>query len=64
MTKAQWTWHEIKRNKVAYLMVAPFMILFLMFTVVPVIMSILLSFTSFNMLQWPKFIFLDNYIRL
>ena len=64
MTKAQWTWHEMKRNKVAYFMVAPFMILFLMFTVVPVVMSIFLSFTSFNMLQWPKFIFLDNYIRL
>lgn len=64
MTKAQWTWKEMKRNKVAYLMVAPFMILFTIFTVVPVLLSMLLSFTSFNLLEFPKFIFLDNYIRL
>ena len=62
MTKAQWTWHEMKNNKTAYLMVAPFMILFLIFTVVPVVMSIFLSFTSFNMLQMPKWLFLDNYM--
>ncbi len=64
MTRAQWTWKEMKNNKTAYLMVAPFMILFLIFTVVPVVLSVLLSFTSFNMLQMPKFLFLDNYIRL
>ena len=28
MTRAQWTWKEIKRNKVAYFMIAPFMIFF------------------------------------
>lgn len=64
MTRAQWTWHEMKNNKTAYLMVAPFMILFFVFTVIPVVLSIFLSLTSFNMLQMPKFIFLDNYIRL
>ena len=64
MTRAQWTWKEMKANKTAYFMVAPFMIIFLIFTVVPVVMSIGLSFTSFNMLQMPKFLFLDNYIRL
>ena len=64
MTRAQWTWKEMKSNKTAYLMVAPFMIIFLVFTVIPVVLSIFLSFTSFNMLQWPKFLFLDNYIRL
>ncbi len=64
MTRAQWTWKEMKSNKTAYLMVAPFMLIFLVFTVVPVVMSIFLSLTSFNMLQPPKFLFLDNYIRL
>ena len=29
MTKAQWTLKEIARNKTAYFMLAPFMILFL-----------------------------------
>ena len=64
MTKAQWTWKEMKRNKAAYIMVAPFMILFTIFTVVPVLLSMLLSFTTFNLLEFPDFIFMDNYIRL
>ena len=64
MTKWQWTLKEIKRNKTAYCMVAPFMILFFIFTVLPVGMSIILSFTRFNLLEFPEFIFMDNYIRL
>lgn len=64
MTKAQWTLNEMKKNKVAYLMVAPFFILFFIFTVVPVLLSVFLGFTTFNMLEWPTFVFMDNYIRL
>ena len=64
MTKAQWTWREMKRNKVAYLMVAPYMLIFICFTVVPVLLSIVISFTDFNLLEMPNFVFLDNYIRL
>ena len=64
MTRAQWIWKEMKRNKVAYLMVAPFMILFLLFTIFPVFLSILLSFTDFNMLEMPNWVGFDNYIRL
>ena len=45
-------------------MIAPFMILFFIFTIIPVALSLVLSFTSFNMLEWPKFIFMDNYITL
>ncbi len=64
MTKAQWTWKEIKRNKVAYFMVAPYMIVFTCFTVLPVLLSIVISFTDFNLLQMPNIVWLDNYIRL
>ncbi len=64
MTKFQWTLKEIARNKTAYLMIAPFMILFTIFTVFPVGLSIILSFTEFNLLEFPDFIFMDNYIRL
>ena len=60
MTKAQWTWFQMKTHKVAYLMIAPFMIIFFLFTVIPVVASLLLSFTSFNMLQMPKFLFFDT----
>jgi len=45
-------------------MVAPYMILFTIFTVIPVLLSMVISFTDFNMLQWPNFVFLDNYINL
>ena len=64
MTRAQWTWKEMKRNKVAYLMIAPYVLLFTVFTVVPVVFSMFLSFTEFNLLEPPTFLFLDNYIRL
>lgn len=64
MTKFQWTLKEIARNKTAYFMIAPFMILFTIFTVFPVALSIILSFTEFNLLEFPKFIGMDNYIRL
>ncbi len=66
MTKAQWVWHEIKRNKIAYVMIAPFMLIFLLFTVFPVGLSLVLSFTNFNMLEfkWDMFVGINNYTRL
>ena len=64
MTKFQWTLKEMARNKTAYLMIAPFLLIFTLFTVFPVVLSIILSFTEFNMLEFPDFIFMDNYIRL
>lgn len=64
MTIAAWTWKEMKRNKTGYFMIAPFMLLFTIFTVFPVVLSIAFSFTTFNLLEWPDFIFMDNYIRL
>ena len=64
MTKWQWTWKEMKRNKVAYLMILPYMLVFTCFTVLPVVLSIVISFTDFNMLQMPNIVWLDNYIRL
>ena len=64
MTKAQWIWKEMKRNWVGYAMVAPFVILFTLFTVVPVLLSIAFSFTDFNMLQVPSIVGFANYTRL
>lgn len=64
MTRRQWIWNEMKKNKVAYFMVAPFMLLFFIFTVLPVILSMALSLTDFNMLQFPHFVGFDNFSRL
>ena len=51
-------------NLTAYGMMAPYMILFLLLTVIPVVTAIGLSFTYFNMLEAPHFIFLENYKRM
>lgn len=57
-------WQEVKRNKVYYGMMVPFLIIFTVFTVIPVIMSLGLSFTTFDMINPPKFIGLSNYLYL
>ena len=64
MSKFQWTWKEMKKNKTAYFMLAPFFLLFVIFTVLPVVLSIILSLTDFNMLQMPGWEGMDNYTRL
>lgn len=45
-------------------MVAPYMLFFTAFTIVPVVVSIFFSFTQFNVLQPPVFVGLDNYAKL
>ncbi len=64
VSKLRWTWQEMKNNKTAYFMLAPFMLLFIIFTVLPVVLSIFLSLTDFNMLQMPDWRGIDNYMRL
>ncbi len=57
-------WQEMKKNKTSYFMMAPFLILFFLFTVVPVVASLCLSFTYFNMLEAPSWRGLQNYQQL
>ena len=64
VSKLRWTWQEMKNNKTAYFMLAPFLILFIVFTVLPVVLSIFLSLTDFNMLQMPHIVGIANYMRL
>lgn len=47
-----------------YLFVAPFFILFLIFTVIPVIASVIISLTNFNAVQFPSFVGFQNYFNL
>ena len=47
-----------------YLALSPFFIIFFTLTVLPVIISICLSFTYYNVLETPDFIGLRNYIQL
>lgn len=55
---------DITKNRVNYFMLAPFFVFFFFFTVLPILGSIGISFTYFNMLQPPRFIGLSNYLRL
>ena len=64
MTMFQWTLKEMRRNWIAYVMVLPYYFIFLLFTVVPVVLSVFFSFTSFNMLEPPIWLGMSNYIRL
>ena len=45
-------------------MLFPFLILFIVFTVLPVLLSMLLSLTDFNMLEMPNWKGIENYTRL
>ncbi len=62
--KRQLMWKEMKKNKHNYVLMAPYVILFLTFTIIPVFMSLGISFTYFNLLESPRFIGLDNYTKL
>ena len=55
---------EIWKNRTLYLMMAPFLIVFTVLIILPILSSIVLSFTNFNMLQTPSFVKLENYIRM
>lgn len=64
LTMTQWKLKEMKQNWIAYVMVAPYMLIFTMFTIVPVVLSIFISFTDFNMLELPNIVWLKNYVTL
>ena len=57
-------WGQARRYKQLYLMLAPYMLCFALFTVIPVLVSIYFSFTQFNVLQPPQFVGLRNYSKL
>ncbi|MBO4416398.1 MAG: sugar ABC transporter permease [Lachnospiraceae bacterium] len=51
----------IRKNWIGYAFLAPFVILFTIFIVAPVVTAIGLSFTDFNMMQTPHFVGVNNY---
>lgn len=54
----------LKKYGADYLFAAPFMILFVIFTVFPVLASAVISLTNYNVIQMPKFIGFSNYFNL
>ena len=50
-----------KKNATGYLFVGPFMVLFLVFVLVPVIVALINSLTQNNMITAPQWVGLNNY---
>ena len=55
---------NVRMNRVSYLMMLPYLIFFVLFTILPVIVSIVLSFTDYDMVQTPVFVGLENYFQI
>ena len=55
---------NLKNSRASYVMMAPYLLIFLTFTIIPVVVGFALSFTNYDMLQSPKFVGLDNYVNL
>ncbi|TDQ41998.1 carbohydrate ABC transporter permease [Aureibacillus halotolerans] len=61
VSKSSKLWKEIRKNKILYLFISPFYILFLAFGVFPILYSIFLSFQSWNGLGDIKFVGLAQF---
>ena len=57
-------WERMKKSKTSYIMMAPYLILFFFFTILPILSSVVLSFTYFNILEPPTFVGWKNYTKL
>ena len=52
------------QSRECWLMLAPFMLLFTVFTIIPVLISLPVGFTNFDMVNTPDFVGLSNYKTL
>lgn len=62
--KMHLTWNQMKEAKINYFLIAPFLIFFLLFTILPVLSAIVLSFTRYDILNAPVFVGFENYLRM
>ncbi len=63
-TRLKTSFKRIYAERSCYMMIAPFLTAFFIFTVIPVVAAMVLSFTDFNMLQTPNWVGFDNYKTL
>lgn len=55
---------QILKNRNNYIFMAPYLLVFTLFTIIPVVLAICLSFTYFNVLEPARFTGLENYLNL
>lgn len=60
-SRAVQLWLDIKKHKISFLFLAPFMILFTTFTIIPVAISFVQSFMYYNIVEPPRWIGWSNY---
>lgn len=58
------TFSIYKEGVAGYVFILPFIIGFLFFSAIPILISFGLSFTEYDVLKTPKFIGIDNYVRM
>ena len=57
-------WKKAKKSKNCYLFLLPYAIIFTLFFVAPVVVSVFFGFTYYNVLEPPRFLALQNYTSL
>ena len=62
--RSAWNRFAYNNNTVGYVFLAPFIIGFLTFTIIPMLSSLYYSCTDYNMIDKANWIGLDNYVRL
>ncbi|MBR1832777.1 MAG: sugar ABC transporter permease [Ruminiclostridium sp.] len=62
--KFRYTLREMKKNIGVYGLIAPYFVLFLIFMIIPVCISLPMGFTNFNMAQFPRWVGLSNFYSL
>ena len=60
----QYQFREMRKNGTLYLFMLPYLLVFIVFTVLPVFVAIFFSFTYFTVLEPPVFTGWENYVRL
>lgn len=63
-SKVRYTLREMKKNTSVYLLIAPFFLLFIVFTILPIVLSLPIGFTNFNMVQFPRWVGMNNFYAL
>ena len=56
--------HTLREQTPIFIMMSPFMIFFILFTIIPIISSVVLGFTSYDLLALPKFVGFDNFKKM
>lgn len=56
--------YRAKDNATGYLLLAPWLVGFLLMWLIPAVMSIYYSFTNYNLLSAPKWVGLQNYVTI